>query len=76
LGARQARKSKALRRPKVKVDSHDLARAAKSVGRFGMEMGDLASELRRNREEADGAKRRSPVEIVLDGLTHRPGRKA
>lgn len=73
LGVRRARKSKLLRRPLVKVDSHDVARAAKSVGRFGMEMGELASELRRNREEADGAKRRSPIEIVLDGLTHRPG---
>jgi hypothetical protein len=71
LGARQARKSKTLRRPKVKIDSHDLAKAAKSVGRFGVEMGELASELRKNREETNGAKHRSPVEVVLDGLTHR-----
>ncbi len=71
LGARQARKSKTLRRPKVKIDSHDMAKAAKSVGRFGMEMGELASELRKNREETNGAKHRSPVEVVLDGLTHR-----
>lgn len=73
LGARQARKSKMMRRPKMKIDSHDLAKAAKSVGRFGMDMGELASELRKNREETNGAKHRSPVEVVLDGLTHRAG---
>lgn len=80
LGARQARKSKAMRRqskamrrPMVKVDSHDLARAAKNVGRFGVEMGELASELRKNREETDSARRRSPIEVVLQGLTTRRG---
>lgn len=71
LGVRQARKSKMLRRPLVKVDSHDLAKAAKNVGEFGMHVGELASELRRNREESDGSKRRSPIEVVLDGLTSR-----
>jgi hypothetical protein len=71
IGARGARQVKGLRRPKVKIDSHDLAKAAKEVGQFGMDVGQLASELRRNREQANGAKRRSPVEVVLDGLTHR-----
>jgi hypothetical protein len=71
LGARQARKSKALRRPKVKIRSQDLAKAARDVGQFGMDVGQLATELRRNREQANGSKRRSPVEVVLDGLTHR-----
>jgi hypothetical protein len=71
LGVHQARKSKVLRRPMVKVDSHDLARAAKNVGEFGMHVGELASELRRNREESDGSKRRSPIEVVLEGLTSR-----
>lgn len=71
LGARHARKSKALRRPKVKIRSRDLARAARDVGQFGMDVGQLAGELRRNREEANGSRRRSPVEVVLDGLTHR-----
>lgn len=71
LGVRQARKSKLLRRPLVKVDSHDLAKAAKNVGEFGVHVGELASELRRNREESDGSKRRSPVEVVLEGLTSR-----
>lgn len=71
LGARQARKSKALRRPKVKIRSQDLARAARDVGQFGMDVGQLAGELRKNREVANGSKHRSPVEVVLDGLTHR-----
>ena len=78
LGARQTRRSKLLQRrpkvkigPKVKIDSHDLAKAAKEVGQFGVDVGQLASELRRNREAANGAKRRSPIEVVLQGLTSR-----
>ena len=78
LGARQTRRSKLLQRrpkvkigPKVKIDSHDLAKAAKEVGQFGVDVGQLASELRRNREVANGAKRRSPIEVVLQGLTSR-----
>jgi hypothetical protein len=71
LGSHRARKSKALGRPRVKIRSRDLARAARDVGQFGMDVGQLATELRRNREQANGAKRRSPVEVVLDGLTHR-----
>jgi hypothetical protein len=71
LGARQSRKSKTLRRPKVKIRSQDLARAARDVGQFGMDVGQLAGELRKNREAANGASHRSPVEVVLDGLTHR-----
>lgn len=71
LGARAAHKSKALRRPKVKIRSQDLARAARDVGQFGMDVGQLAGELRKNREAANGTKHRSPIEVVLDGLTHR-----
>ena len=71
LGARQGRKSKALRAPRVKIRSQDLARAARDVGQFGMDVGQLAGELRKNREAANGAKHRSPIEVVLSGLTHR-----
>lgn len=78
LGARQTGRSKLLQRrpklkigPKVKIDSHDLAKAAKEVGQLGVDVGQLASELRRNRELANGAKRRSPIEVVLEGLTSR-----
>lgn len=80
LGARQTRRSKLLQRkpkvkigPKVKIDSHDLAKAAKEVGQFGADVGQLASELRRNREQANGTRSqsRSPIEVVLQGLTSR-----
>ncbi len=77
LGARQARRhgvgAKALsRRPQVKVRSQDLARAAKEVGSFGAQMGRLASELQQTREAAGkNGTHRSPVEVVLDGLTAR-----
>lgn len=74
VGANRSRKRKVKRRPMVKVRSKDLAKATRNVGRFGMDVGQLAAELRRNREQAhgtDGAKRRSPVEVLLDGLTHR-----
>jgi hypothetical protein len=75
LGTRQARHSKTpLRRPKLKVDSHQIARAAKDVGEFGAGVGQLAAELRRNREQAsNSSKRRSPIEVVLQGLTTRGG---
>jgi len=72
--SKHARKSgigKAIaRRPKVKLKSGDVARAAKEVGKVSTQVGELAGELQRNREEANG-KHRSPVEVVLQGLTSR-----
>ncbi|HWJ42098.1 MAG TPA: hypothetical protein VNR67_01575 [Solirubrobacterales bacterium] len=69
--ARKGGVAKAMtRRPKIKLDSADVARAAKEVGNFGAQVGELASELQRNREEANG-RHRSPVEVVLQGLTSR-----
>lgn len=58
------------RRPKIKVTSKDVAKAAKEVGNFSAQVGELADELQRARETADG-KHRSPVEVVLQGLTAR-----
>ena len=78
LGARQARRGRGMaiaRRPQLKVSSRDLARAAKEVGTFGAQMGHLASELQRTREAANGGRQhRSPVEVVLEGLTARRSR--
>jgi hypothetical protein len=76
LGARQARRNgigaRALsRRPQVKVRSRDLAKAAKEVGTFGAQMGRLATEQQQTREAAGNGTHRSPVEVVLDGLTAR-----
>jgi hypothetical protein len=58
------------RRPKVKIDSKDVAKAAKEVGNFSAQVGQLADELQRARKSGDG-KHRSPVEVVLQGLTAR-----
>lgn len=57
-------------RPKVKIDSKDVAKAAKEVGNFSAQVGQLADELQRARKSGDG-KHRSPVEVVLQGLTAR-----
>lgn len=62
LGARQAR-----RHP------HGFAKAAKGVGALGVQAGHLASELQRNREATNG-QHRSPLEVVLEGLTARRSR--
>ena len=60
------------RRPKIKIDSGDVAKAAKEVGNFSAQVGELANELQRARESADGRnKHRSPIEVVLQGLTAR-----
>lgn len=59
-----------MRRPKVKIDSKDVAKAAKEVGNFSAQVGQLADELQRARKSGNG-KHRSPVEVVLQGLTAR-----
>ena len=55
--------------------SKNLADAAKNVGSFGEGMGSLAAEVRKVREGVaagrDAEKRRSPIEVVLQGLTRR-----
>jgi hypothetical protein len=58
---------------RVNFRSKDLARAAKELGRFGENMGDLTTELKRAREGlANGGSRHdSPIEILLKGLAHR-----
>jgi hypothetical protein len=63
-----------LPKPKrVKIRSQDLAKAAKGVGRFGENVGELTAEFRRVREGLAGpdAKQNSPLEILLKGLTTR-----
>ncbi|MGB7685975.1 MAG: hypothetical protein WBL45_09375 [Solirubrobacterales bacterium] len=72
LGTHQARRHKGLG---TKVNSGDLAKAAKRVGVFGAQMGHFASELQRAREDSNGNGRtRSPIEVVLEGLTARRSR--
>jgi hypothetical protein len=69
------------RRPLIKVTSprryapkgigKDLMKAAEQVGSAGRHVGDLASEVRLVREQLQTSRRRSPVEVVLEGLTSR-----
>ncbi len=75
LGTRHRRRHGAFgmampRRPQVKVSSRDLAKVAKEVGSAGAQVSRFASELQQARE-ANGSRRRSPVEVVLEGLTTR-----
>ena len=53
--------------------SKNLAEAAENVGGFGEGMGSLAAEIRRVREGVAlaGENKRSPIEVVLQGLTRR-----
>lgn len=55
------------------VNSKDLAKAAKKAGGAGLRVGELALEGRRAREarNGNGGAHRSPVEVVLQGLTSR-----
>lgn len=63
LGARQARRHR-----------RGLTKTAKGVGALGVQVGHLASELQRNREATNGGAHRSPLEVVLEGLTTRRSR--
>jgi hypothetical protein len=56
------------------------ARTAKALGRVARELGSATKqvssttgEVRELREQLEQANRRSPVEVLLDGLTHRRG---
>jgi hypothetical protein len=71
-GARKSGVAKSLaRRPKIKINSKDVAKAAKEVGNFSAQVGELAGGLQRVSESANGKKHRSPIEVVLQGLTAR-----
>jgi hypothetical protein len=67
LGARQAHRKSGL----AKVSSKDLARAARKAGDVGAQVGEIALEVRRARETNGNGHHRSPVEVVLQGLTSR-----
>lgn len=67
LGTHQARRHRGI--GGVKAD--DVVKAAKKAGDFGARMGELAFEVRRAREVSNGRAHRSPVEVVLQGLTAR-----
>jgi hypothetical protein len=58
-------------RRKTKVRGKDLIKAAGEVGTAGRQFGELAGEVRLVRQRLDSRPRRSPVEVVLEGLTAR-----
>jgi hypothetical protein len=70
LSARQAHRHRGISR----IDSDELAKAAKKVGNVGVQVGELAYEARKAREASNG-KHRSPIEVVLQGLTSRGSRR-
>lgn len=55
----------------AQATSQNLADAAKQIGSFGERIGELANEVRLVREGVAHSQRRSPVEVVLEGLTSR-----
>jgi len=61
------------KRKRARINSKDLAKAAKEVGRFGDTVGELGAELRRVRQGLAGDEERqnSPLEVLLKGLTTR-----
>jgi hypothetical protein len=69
LGTRQAHHKNRL----GKVSSKELAKAAKKVGEVGAQVGEVALEVRRARDSTNGNGKvhRSPIEVVLQGLTSR-----
>jgi hypothetical protein len=70
LGVRQAHRHRGI----AGIDSGDLAKAARKVGDVGVQVGELAFEARRAREASNG-RHRSPIEVVLQGLTSRGSRR-
>jgi len=60
-----------VRMPSAQATSQNLVDAAKQIGSFGERVGELANEVRMVREGVAHSHRRSPVEVVLEGLTSR-----
>jgi hypothetical protein len=56
---------------RIHLDSKDISQTAKQIGAFTEQLGNLAAEIRRTRESAGAEARRSPIEVVLQGLTAR-----
>jgi hypothetical protein len=68
LGAHQARRHRGIKG----LHSEDVAKAARKAGDVGMRLGEVAVEVRRARNSSsNGRTRRSPIEVVLEGLTAR-----
>jgi hypothetical protein len=74
LASRQAHRHGALADAVRKIESDDIARAARRVGDVSARVGRFAADFQHAREASNGAgngRHRSPVEVVLQGLTSR-----
>jgi len=72
IAALSARQNHHHRRGLGGVRSKDLRKAAKKAGDVGAQVGEIALEVRRARERTNGhGAHRSPIEVVLQGLTAR-----
>jgi hypothetical protein len=60
-----------VKRPARVKTTRDLVKAAGHMGNAGRQMAQLAGEVRLARQEIGTGRRRSPVEVVQDGLTAR-----
>jgi hypothetical protein len=76
IGAMRSRHShrgrvpKVLQPKRVKISSQDIAKAARGIGTVSRHVADLTSEMNGEQRPKNG-KRKSPVEVVLEGLTTR-----
>lgn len=68
LGSRMASK----RRGRVALLGA-LGKAASELASVGSQLSDTRDEAREIRKHLENANKRSPIEVVLDGLTHRRG---
>ena len=66
-------KVKSPRGSKAKSASKDILKAAEEVGSAGRQVSNLLGEVDRVRAAIDRPKSRSPVEVLLEGLTSRRG---
>ena len=72
LGARKGSGLGGLRPLTRRGGARDVLRAARGVETAACQAGELARELRLLRRAALEAQKRSPIEVVLQGLTRRP----
>jgi hypothetical protein len=75
IGAMRSRHSarrltpKPLQGRRVKISSEDVAKVARRIGTVSQHVADLTGEM--NGTQRPRGKRKSPVEVVLEGLTAR-----
>jgi hypothetical protein len=72
LGARKGSRLGGLRPLAHRGRARDVLRAARGVETAACQAGELAKELRLLRRASLEAQKRSPIEVVLQGLTRRP----